>query len=158
MSGVGTSGIPNPFVPMVNADGTPQQVWFRFLNNLWNKLGKGFSTNGDAVFLASASGGGLPVTMYDAVTGQVLGQVETTPVNPGPAEPQVLVVSPFEYVAVKVGTLIVFSGEVEISRDSGLTWYKVGLSGGALPLLVTDLARVSWFGPVVPEVTFLPSS
>jgi hypothetical protein len=65
--------------------------------------------------------------------------------------------SPFLFTPSFQGTLVVFGAEVELSRDSGTTWYKVTLNGGAIPLLVKDEVRITWYGSSSPIVTFFPS-
>jgi hypothetical protein len=73
--------------------------------------------------------------------------------------PQVLapVVSPFIFMPVNaVGTLIVYGGQVEISRAGG-AYILIGQTGGTIPMLVSDAIRVTWFGPSPPNVVFLPT-
>lgn len=65
------------------------------------------------------------------------------------------------YIAPSSGTLYVFGGQIELSRDNGSTWYQVSRIGGQFPLLLNDQVRISVKtlpdGTVVPMPIFFPS-
>ena len=73
-----------------------------------------------------------------------------------PAVSQVLTVSPFVFKSTVSGTLVVESGQVELSRNSGANWFVCSLTGGAIPVLNADWVRVTWYNSA-PLVTLFPS-
>lgn len=75
----------------------------------------------------------------------------------GQPQVQVLEVSPFDFQAPTNGTLLISSGVVAISRDGGETFFPAGTMGGTVPVVVADIARVSWSGALPPSVVFLPT-
>lgn len=75
--------------------------------------------------------------------------------NPQPAQQINVPGSPFTFVAPRQGTLLVNDGIVEISRDNGVLFYQAGQRGGAVPVLVNDVVRVTLGSP--PSIVFLPS-
>lgn len=147
---------PKLFTEFVTEDRRLAPAWYRLLITMWNKLGATNTTVAGAAVLVQAPGGGSPISVLDAVTGAFLGTLATTGGVPGPAVPQVLVASPWVFVAPTTGTLVVDGGQVEISRNAGATYYPVGLVGGALPCQPNDRVRVTWYGAVPPPTVFLP--
>lgn len=144
--------------PIVTANGTPSTVFGQFMLNLWAKLGGSSAVAAKAAFISlDGATVGLPADLYRSSDGQLIGALALANVPGDPAQVLSPAVSPFTFAAPHDGTLIVFSGELEVSRNSGVTWYKVSLTGGALPMLVKDQARVTWYGEP-PQVTFLPIS
>ena len=76
---------------------------------------------------------------------------------PGNVEPVTVGVTPYEYSAVKRGSMIVEGGTVsliEFSRD-GTDYYDVGATAGMFALNASDRLRVAY--SVVPNMTFVPS-
>jgi hypothetical protein len=151
--------IPNLSTPMVNPDGTLATAWYRFLITLWQRTGcnRGAVQNA-AVVNQAPLGAGAPLTVTDALTGKTIGTIFIIGQQGGPAVPQVLTASPFEFTADNLGTLTSFGGKLELSRDLGATWFPVGLLGGGLFLMNADQVRVSWFGATPPVVTWFPVS
>lgn len=146
--------------PIVDENGYASLPLTRLLITMWQKLGGALTTVQNTALVQQASvGAGAPLTATNAQTGAPIGTILLTDdLAGGPAQPQSLGASPFEFEATdKIGTLVVSSGQVEISRDAGATWYIAGLAGSALPLLSGDLARVTWFNSA-PTVVFLPWS
>lgn len=161
--------LPQPFpqlgTPLVNPDGTIALAWQRLLISIWNKLGKGFSTAVNAVFISQTPvGSGALLQAINAVNGEVIGEIALANVPGGNAVPQAPGVSPFVFLAPMDGTLLVFSGQIEINRADNYpapsvpgAWRLVGLTGGLMPLLVGDQARVTWYDLAnPPQVTWLP--
>lgn len=66
--------------------------------------------------------------------------------------------SPFVYSPIIAGTLQVNQGEVEVSRDGGVNYFLVSLTGGSVPLLFGDSARITWFSTIVPTAEFFPAA
>jgi len=144
--------IPQVLNPLIDASGIVSPPWYRFFVSLLNKTGAGVSTP-SLVYLTSGNSG---ITAFSAGTNKSIGTIETTGTPGQPAISTDPKISPFEYTAPDSGTLVVESGQVEISRDAGTTWLIAGLSGGAIPLRVADQVRVTWFNSV-PKITWLPN-
>ena len=150
-------GMPRLDARAVNPDGTFSRAWYRLIIDQWKRNGGSFNSAPNACFVQqSPVGAGAPLSVYKSYNGELIGTIALVNIPGEPAVPLVPVASPFSYVAPKDGTLVVFSGLVELSRDSGVTWYKVSLAGGALPMLIKDQARVTWYGDEPPELTFFP--
>lgn len=146
--------IPKMDTPFTNPDGTVSWAWYRTFIAMWQRVGGASVPNPSAVAVSQASSGALQGT--NVATGQTIPIVSQGPLLPGqPAQPLAPSASPFIFVASDAGTLITDSGKVEISRDSGVTWYQVSLVGCATPMLPKDQVRVTWFNEV-PTITFLP--
>lgn len=145
---------------LTNEDGTISLAWYRLLISLWNRTGSNKIIDPRAVVLQLDPDG--IVELIDSTTGEVLGTVVTTAAFAGgPARRQVVGASPFVFVADGPGTVVVFAAQAELSRDGGATWFKVTLQGGAVPVLIGDRVRVTWYGAGadnLPEVTFFPWS
>jgi len=155
-----SAGFPQVTAPLVEPEtGLIVFVWYAFLRQLWLRVGGAVGN-----ILTGALAGVVPLlTIGQSVVALVAGELQkdgnvrvNTPVE-GDA-PQIVALgnSPFVFHTVFQGTLVVFGGEVELSRDTGTTWYKVGLAGGAVPVLVGDEIRITWYSPVPPPVTFFP--
>lgn len=131
--------------------------WFyRFLLSLWFRTGKDFIANVNAAYLQqAATGAGTPIEVRKAADGSLIGVIYIANTPGGAPIPQAPVVSPFQFTAPKDGTLVVESGKVELSRDGGGTWFQTSLAGGALPVLIQDQVRVTWFN-AIPLITFFP--
>lgn len=143
--------------PIVNPDGTISVPWYRWLTNLWARAGQGMQQISSAVFLQQTTvNAGAPISAYSSITGELIGQIQLTSSVGGPAEPQTLVSSPFAFTASETGSLVVFGGKLGWSRDDGVTFYPVSLVGGAIRLLLGDIARVEWSGAEPPSVVWFP--
>lgn len=140
---VATQPFPQLSTPMVNPDGRVSFAWQQLFINLWLRVG---------------GGAGVPTTQIVVVTqnntssanatdanGVALGQIQYT----GQAGQTTIVLtvgpSPFVYVAPSSGAVGVESGQVEFSRDGGVTFYVVGLSGGMIPMRTNDQVRVTYY-------------
>lgn len=145
--------------PLVELEsGIISRPWHRLLIELWKKVGSAFLSVANAVYIGQdPSQVGVSVSAFSATTGNKIGDLLLTNAAPAPPVPQALGASPFVFAAPKAGTLVVFSGKVELSRD-GATWYEIGLMGGAVPVLAGDQVRVTWFQADAPTVTFFPVS
>ena len=76
---------------------------------------------------------------------------------PGNVEPDTTGTSPYEYSAVKRGSMIVAGGTVsliEFSRD-GTNYFDVGVTAGMFSLNASDRLRVTY--AVAPDMTFVPT-
>jgi hypothetical protein len=143
--------------PVVNPDGTVTVPWYRWFTNVWLRGGQAMQQLASSVFFQqNPVDAGLPITAYSSVTGEDLGQVQMTGSEGGPAQPQALAASPFEFVAGETGTIAVFGGKFDVSRDDGVTFYPIGLTGGTFHLLLGDIARVEWYSAEAPTVTWFP--
>lgn len=141
--------------PFINSDGTLAFPWYRLLISMWNKLGQSTSQVANAVYLQLS--GANTLTAYEAATGKEIAIVSTSSAVGGPAQVIVAGASPFNYKAQVNGTLVVFGARVDLSRDAA-TFYPVSLVGGPIPLLLGDIAQLTWFSAVAPTVTWLPSA
>jgi hypothetical protein len=144
---------------LVTEDDTVSIPWSRFFIALWQKTGGSIVTVAGTTLIQQV---GNLFELFGVSGGTSLTYLATllTPKSFGAAvQVQTLAASPFTYTATVGGTLVVFSGQVELSRDSGANWYMVGLTGGAIPMLNGDRVRVTWFESGVanrPTVTFFP--
>ena len=150
--------MPRLDTPFTNSDGTVALAWYAWLRSIWIRTGCNAGEQPGSVQTASvvAQNPASQLNGY-SLTGEDLGVIGTSTSPGGPAEVQTLGASPFVFTAGLAGSLLVSSGKVQISRDSGVTYYTVGLQGGLIPVLATDLVEVSWTGSV-PSVVFLPGS
>lgn len=114
--------------------------WHRFLIALWRKTGGSNVPETNNVSLVQASSGAIQA--YDQ-NGTVLGTVALENKPGGAAQVIAPTASPQVYAALVGGLLLVSSGKLELSRDAGVTYYIVGLQGGALPLKNGDKARIT---------------
>lgn len=155
------TAMPQINTPFVDADGLHiTRPWYQLLRNLWYRTGAGVTSQVTGFFsdlgvlFLSVGAQTVPV-----ITGeeQPDGSVEqATPLNGAAVRPLTLHTSPFVFAPGFQGALVVFGGQVELSRDSGSTWYLTTLQGGTLAMMANDWARVTWFGPTPPPTTFFP--
>lgn len=145
------SPFPKLNTPLIDETGNPSIPWYRTLIDMWKKLGGSSSNTPDMVFFQQINGS---IFAFDSASGDPLGQIPS--LIAGPAQPQILGTSPFVFTATVAGTLVIDSGKVEISRNNGVTWYQCSLQGGAIPMLIADKVRITWFQQT-PVVAFLPS-
>ena len=160
--------VPYLSTPLTNPDGTISIPWYQFLVSLAQRTGMttpgtaavdGLQSSQNSVVLGQTSqAAGAPLAAYSALSGDYLGTLQLADEAGGPAEPQTLTTSPWTFTAAMGGTLEVFSGAVEISRDGGVTWYTIGLCGGAVPVLLDDQVMVTWYSTDIPVVVFLPTT
>lgn len=150
----GFVGFPQINTPFVNPDGSLSIPWYKFLIALWQKTGGGNTPVQQSTYIKPIGGGNFAV--FDATTGANLGTITTVSPSGGPAQPKVVGASPWVFVAITIGTLAVESGQVELSRDGGVTWDVFSLAGAAVPVLVGDEVRVTYYNST-PKVTFFPT-
>jgi hypothetical protein len=150
---LGFSPVPQLGTPLVDSNGNISIPWYRFILNLWQTIGGLGQQVTSAVYLSVTNG---VVSAFQSLGGVLLGTIIFTKSRGSPAIPLVLGASPFIYIAPVSGSLLVYGGQLEMSRDNAVTWYPVGLTGGALRMLFDDQARVTWFGAAAPPVVFMP--
>lgn len=151
------TAFPRLDTPFVNADGTIAQAWQRLLIDMFRRQGGSSPAAPNAVYIQQAPvGAGAPLAAYKASDNSLIGVLFLQNTGGGPAIPVVTASSPTVITAASDGTLVASSGLIEVSRDSGVTWYQVSLVGGALSMLKTDKARISWFSATPPVVVYLP--
>lgn len=127
--------------------------WSRLFTSLWNLSGGGATPSSSPIVLRLVGGGFLGA--YDATTGELYGIIPLENIPGGPEQAVPAGVSPLVYGAITDGTLVVFSGQLELQRGSG-GFRKVSLTGGALPMKPGDSARVTWYGADPPGITWYP--
>lgn len=142
--------------PVIQQDGRVSIPWYKFFISLWQKAGSAYTPVVGSVALQNTGSG---IEAIDATSGASLGFLITTGA-PGAVIPIPQGVSPQTYVPASPGTLVVAGAQVELSRDSGVTWYLASPNGGSFPLLFGDRARMTWYGadPLIPKMSFWPSS
>ena len=163
MSGALQSNMPRRDTPMVDEAGRPTYTWYWFLIQLFNRTGA--STPSQGIVGAVSTAFNVFLITIGSLTRAMLGGVQQgdgTVVQDVPTKGvavQVLTVgaSPWVHTVTFQGTLVVQKAQVELSRDSGVTWYEVGLQGGAIPMLAYDQVRLTWYGTSVPGAIFFPS-
>lgn len=132
--------------PFVNPDGTLATAWYRLLIGMYKRLGGSGLAQPNAAYIAQApTGAGAPLAVYSSFDNSLIGILYLQNTGGGPV--QIIDLSsgsPVVFQALEDGTLFCFTGKLEVSRDSGLNWSLVGLTGGAVPLLKGDEARISW--------------
>lgn len=148
--------MPRLNAPLVNEDGTVAIAWYRWFISMWNRMGLARSAQVSAVFGSQGPGGNVGI--YDSFTGDFIGNIIFSEQIPGPAVPQTPTTSPFIYQATASGSLVVFGGACELSRDRGLNFFGVTLTGGAIPVRNGDQVRVKWYSTDLPQITFFPDS
>ena len=124
--------------PIIDDAGNVSIPWYRLLITLWTRSG-GSVTNG-SVNGTVQSDGNLQIS---------------TKVEGNGIEPIAVAQSPQIFAPTFQGTLIATACQVELSRNQGQTWFVVSPMGGAIPMLVNDWARFTWYGQS-PTLTFLP--
>lgn len=142
---------------ITNPDGTPSVPFYRMLTNMWNAIGLNGQPWTQVGNVSVANPNSLVVNDVNGETVATIPIPVQTGLTPEPAEPQSPNTSPFEFTAPVIGTLVVFAGAVEISRDAGATFYMVTLTGGAIPMLPDDQVKVSWDSSTKPTIIWLPS-
>ncbi len=151
----GFVGFPQLGTPFVQADGRIAIPWYKLLVALWQRSGGGNTPVQNSTYVAPIGGGNFAV--FNSVTGDNLGTITTVAPTGAPVQVQAVGVSPYVFTSAGIGTLVVESGQVEISRDAGVTWFVLSLAGASVPVLVGDKVRVTYYN-VAPKVTFLPTS
>ena len=123
--------------------------WYKFLVNVFQKLGAGSVPGG--VYLQLING---VITAFQAITGENLGDIITADTPGQPAIALDVGGSPWSWKAPSAGFVIVFASQVEITR--GLLTVQAGLQGGAYPVRAGDSLTLTWFGDLLPTATFFP--
>lgn len=136
-------------------DGNVTYPWSRWFLLIWNLVGGGMVPVQNPVVLRLITPDELGA--YSAATGELLGIIPLENQPGGAAQPVAITGSPQVFTAPGDGTLVVFAAKVELSRDNGVTWYIVTLNGGAVPMLMNDQVRVTWFSTEPPTITYFPS-
>ena len=131
-------GFPKVDYPMVDENRILARPWYEFLRQMWIR-----------------TGGAVAGLLTLSVVGN--NDYVTTALSGGAAQPITVVGSPQIFTASFQGCLVGFGCEMEFSRNSGTTWYKVTLSGTALPMMTGDMARLTWYSTQAPTLTFFPS-
>lgn len=161
---IGFPAVNAPFSTFQDEDGKTvgtvlERPWYQFLRGMWLRIGGAVQdlvtgllvgTNFVVMEISGFSFGVVTGTINSGNTVTV-----TTPVVGEAAAAVAAGASPFTYTATFQGTMIVFGGQVEFSRDSGASWILASLTGGFVPMLVGDQIRVTWFGASAPTLTFL---
>ena len=148
------TAFPRLDTPFVDEARLLEIPWYQLLVNIWQNAGGAQAQTGSAVYFLISQSGSIDV--YSASSQEYLGTLVLAGGAGQPALPIDPGVSPFTYTALLQGTMVVFGAEVELSRDNGAHWYKVTLTGGAVPMMVGDQIRVTWTGADPPEVTWFP--
>lgn len=149
---VDTQPFPKLDAPMVTPDGRVTFAWQQLLINLWLRVGGNVGVATSEFVFITQNGSGSTVNANGPGSGTV-GRIELIG-QPGlPAVPVVVGASPFVYTALAAGSIGIESGQVEFSRDHGVTWFVVGLAGGMVPVRVDDKLRVTYYNSA-PTVTF----
>lgn len=149
-----TTPFPKLNSPLVDGNGNITHPWQRLLIALWQKTGGSGTLPNSSTYVAPIGGSNFGV--FDAVTGTLLGVITTVSPSGAAAQPVSVSASPFVFTSAGIGTLVMESGQVEISRDHGATYFIGSLTGGFVPLLVGDKVRVTYYNSV-PKITFLPT-
>lgn len=152
------TGAPGTFplqdYPIADDQGKVTLAWSRWFTTVWNLLGGQAVPGDNPVALRQTAPSTLSV--YNAGTGQLIGTVQLDGVPGGAPVPVAAGASPQIYTATDNGFLVVFAAAVELSRDSGVTWYQVTLNGGAVPMLPEDQVRLTWYNQA-PKITWFPN-
>lgn len=149
---VATQPFPQLSTPLVNPDGRVASAWQQLFINLWLRVGGGVGAATSQFVFVTQNGTSSSVNANGPGAG-TLGRIELIG-QPGlPAVPIVVGASPFVIKVAAAGSVGVESGQVEFSRDAGMTWFIVGTAGGLLPVRTNDQIRVTYFR-VAPTVTF----
>ncbi len=144
---------PKTSTPFVDENRILTGPWPRLLISLWQKVGGAAATTASSLYLLLSNN---VVVVYSAANGAKVGDMAVANLPGGIPVPQVLGLSPFVFKCTQQGTLAIDSGQVELSRNSGLTWYTVSLVGGAIPIQNGDWCRVTWY-KTPPSVVYLPN-
>lgn len=132
-------------------------AWQRLFIRMWILSGaKIIAQPNAAVVGQTALGNGAPLGVFDSNTGVLIGTIFLTNQPGKPAIPQLPFPSGDVFIATQDGFWVVSSGQVEVSRNVGVTWQQVSLTGATLPLSNGDRMRVS-YDQVQPTVVEYPS-
>lgn len=153
---INQQGFPKLDSKIVNPDGTLDWVWYRFLISLWQRSGGASpGPTPPQVTVTLQLNGGL-LQAFEFPSGQLIGTLDILGLAGQTGEIQQPEISPWSFSSSSAGTLVVYSGKVEVSRN-GEAFTPLGLCGGAVPIRAFDSARVTWFGPDAPTVVWLPT-
>lgn len=140
---------------MVDAKGNAALPWYFLFITLWNKTGGSIVPANAPVFLTV---NGTLLEVFEQGNPIPVGNVTLINAPGQPAEAiDTSAGSPIVFTATRTGTLVVFGAQTELSRDQGVTYFSVSLTGGAIPILNADMVRITWYGASAPPATFFPS-
>jgi hypothetical protein len=139
-------GMPRLTTPFVTADGHLTDEWARFLLKIFQVTGGSTAVP----VMAYEAIDGSAVNIYDASTGDLLGELENA-AAPGVAPAAVALGggSPLVYTAPSAGFVLVAGAQVELRRSTA-TWWLASPNGGSFALRAGDSVRVTWTDPAVP--------
>ena len=143
--------MPEVSTAFVNDNGIITEPWHRLLIGLWQKWGGGLSSAVSTAYLAITANGGLNILA--SRDNSFIGKLAVQPTKGQPETVVAIVGSPFEYTVPQLGTLLVESGLVEVSRSG--TFYTAGLAGGCFTLDPLDVVRITWYS-AAPKAVFFP--
>jgi len=146
--------IPKFDTPFVNADGTVQIPWYKFLISLYTRSG-GNAPDQLGVYLQLDTQSGN-IFAFLSGTDQFLGILLTQSSVPRPVVNLQFDVSPGIYQAGQPGQLIVQGAQIELSRDQA-TWYIAQTTGGPVQMAFNDIARITWGTGLPLPAVFFPS-
>ena len=145
--------VPKLESPLIGEDGQISIPWYRLIIQMFKMAGGNTPLQNSAYLVVNDNGG---IDIYSAANAEFIGSL---PVVNVPGDPGIAINvganSPFIYTAPKDGTLVVFGAAVAISRGGG-AFVNATLTGGPIPLLIDDVAQITWYGQGPPVVTFLP--
>lgn len=150
-----TAAFPQLGTRFVDENGSIEIPWYRLLIQLWRLIGGSNVPIANAVYFIL----NLPSTLqvWSISTGGLVGVVALQDTPGKPAVPQAPAVSPFVFTAAGSGMFSGFCCKMELSRDAGVTYYPLTLTGGAVPMLKADKIRLSWLGASPPTAVWFPS-
>lgn len=131
-------------------------AWYRLLITLWRRTGNAFPITQQAIILQRDSTSG-EIQVVETTTGTVLGILNFSGATGGPPQNVAIGTSPSTVAMPKSGMLIASTGQSEISRDAGATFYVVSLTGGPIPVIMDDIIRMTWFSTTKPILTLFPT-
>jgi len=133
---------PNVNSPLTEESRLVTVPWYRFFLSLWKKSGGVFSSVTDATYIEQS---GNTAFLHDSASGDVIGTtVLDTTVGASPV-PIALGSSPQIFVAPSPGWYSIIGADtVEVSRDSGATWYQIGTVEVQVPVVHNDWVRATW--------------
>ena len=140
MAGANQQAFPYLDTPFVDEHQRITIPWYRFLIALWKATGGSIPIT-SSVYLQQV---GTQIVAYNTSTNAPIGVLVTSGTPGGPDSAIAVGASPFVYSPPGSGTVVVYSGQVELTRDAGANWALIGLSGGAVPVLKDDEIRITY--------------
>lgn len=140
--------------PFVDPGGQLTQPWYRILVEIWRRLGGSQANTPGTLYVQIDPNGNIG--LYNVQNNEEVGILPVIPLTPPAVVPiPILGASPFIYKSDSIGSIVFDSGAVDISRDSGITWYTGFKVGGAMLIGNGDWVRFTWFESS-PVVAFFP--